>query len=244
MMIDRKREDMTLGPDLYAEWRSSEIGEATDRLERRLLLELIGDVKGKQVLDVGCGDGVLGVELAIRGAQVSGIDVSEAMIRGAGERARQQGLDIAFEVAAAQQLPFSAARFDCVTAVTILCFVDDAVPVFREVARVLRPGGRLVIGELGRWSSWAAMRRVRGWLGSPVWRHGRFRSARELRLLAEQAGLRVEIVRGAIYYPRWRFAARLLAPCDAMLSRLGTLGAAFIALSARKPSVIGEKSEP
>jgi ubiquinone biosynthesis O-methyltransferase len=232
----------TLGPDLYAEWRRSTIGEITDQLERRLILELIGDVTGKQVLDVGCGDGMLAVELAIRGAQVTGIDASETMIRAARERARREDADVPFEVAAAQRLPFPEARFDRVTAITILCFVDDATPVFREIARVLRPGGKLVIGELGRWSSWAAMRRIRAWLGSPVWRRGRFRSARELRSLAEQAGLQVEIVRGAIYYPRWRFAASLLAPCDAMLGRLGTFGAAFVAVSACKPPVIGKKN--
>lgn len=237
-MTDRRAAVAALGPDLYVEWRESRIGEITDRLERRLIMGLLGEVNGAQVLDVGCGDGALAAELASRGAQVIGIDVSEAMIRAARERARRQSADVAFEVASARQLPFPDARFDSATAITILCFVDDAAPAFHEIARVLRPGGRLVIGELGRWSSWAAMRRIRGWLGSPVWRRGRFRSARELRSLAEQAGLQVEIVRGAIYYPRWRCAARLLASYDEALGRMGTFGAAFIALSARKPAAI------
>ncbi|WP_137128515.1 hypothetical protein [Roseomonas sp. HF4] len=59
------------------------------------------------------------------------------------------------------------------------------------MARVLRPGGRLVIGELGRWSLWAARDRIRGWLGSRLWRRSAFHSAADLRRAAEGAGLLV-----------------------------------------------------
>lgn len=221
-----------MGPEAYARWRASEIGAITERLESRLILELVGDVAGRQVLDVGCGDGAFAFELAKRGAIVTGIDASAAMIDAAKARARQHNVDITFQVAVAEHLPFPVEQFDLVTAITILCFVDDASPVFREVARVLRPGGQFVIGELGKWSTWAAARRMRAWLGSRLWRQGRFRTANELRDLAEQAGLKVECVRGAIFYPRWGLAARLLAPFDPALGRFTTIGAGFVALSA------------
>lgn len=224
-----------MGPEAYARWRASDIGAITERLESRLILELVGDVAGRRVLDVGCGDGTFALELAKRGAIVTGIDASAAMIDAARARAKQHNADITFQVAVAEHLPFPAEQFDVVTAITILCFVDDAPPVFREIARALRPGGRLVIGELGKWSTWAAARRVRAWLGSRLWGRGRFRTANELRGLAEQAGLEVETVRGAIYYPRFGLAARLMSPCDTMLGRLTTVGAGFVALSAAKP---------
>jgi ubiquinone biosynthesis O-methyltransferase len=206
----------------------------TERLESRLILDLVGDVKGRKVLDVGCGDGAFAVELAKRGAIVTGIDASAAMIEAAKDRATEARIDVAFQVGAAEHLPFPPERFDIVTAVTILCFVDDAHPVFREIARVLRPGGRLVIGELGKWSTWAAVRRVRAWLGSRLWRIAHFRRAGELRSLAEQAGLKAETVRGAIFYPRWNMAARLISPLDPLVGRHTTIGAAFVALSASK----------
>ncbi|MDJ0947337.1 MAG: hypothetical protein QNJ94_00300 [Alphaproteobacteria bacterium] len=57
------------------------------------------------------------------------------------------------------------------------------------MARVLRPGGRFVIGKLHKWSSWAAQRRLRAWLGSALWRRGRFRTAGELGRLAQIADL-------------------------------------------------------
>lgn len=228
-----------LGPEAYARWRASTVGAITERLERRLVLELIGEVRGRSVLDVGCGDGDLAVALSKAGARVVGIDSSEAMIEAARQRAAREGVQAGFQVATAQQLPFAPESFDLVVAVTILCFVEDAAPVFREMARVLRPGGQLVIGELGRWSSWAAMRRLRAWLGSPLWRKGRFRTAGELRALALQAGLTPRSLRGAIYYPRCAPAARLLAPCDPALGRVTTLGAAFLALQATKPPEMG-----
>lgn len=223
-----------LGPDVYDRWRASEIGATTEQLESRLILELAGEVSGCKVLDIGCGDGTFAVELARRGAIVTGIDASPAMIDAARARAAQHNVDVTFQVAQAERLPFAAGQFDVVTAITILCFVDDAGPVFSEIARVLKPGGRLVIGELGRWSTWAAARRVRAWLGSRLWRLGRFRTAKELCGLAEQAGLSVETVRGAIFYPRSRLAGRLMAAADPALGRLTTIGAAFIALSAVK----------
>lgn len=226
-----------LGPDVYARWRTSEIGAITERLEGQLVLELLGDVNGCRVLDVGCGDGEFALELTRRGAIVTGVDASAAMIDAAKDRAKLHNANITFQVAVAEHLPLPAEQFDIVTAVTILCFVDDAAPVFGEIGRVLRPGGRLVIGELGKWSTWAAGRRIRAWLGSRLWRRGRFRTANELRGLAEQAGLVVRDMRGAIYYPRWSLAARLLSPFDPALGRLTMIGAGFVALSAVKPAV-------
>ncbi len=106
-----------------------------------------------------------------------------------------------------------------------------------EMARVLRPGGRLVVGELGRLSIWAAWRRVRTWLGSTTWRRAPFFTSRELKGLAEGAGLVPGRVRGAVFYPPAGLAASVLAPLDQLLGRVTTVGAAFVALAAEKPGV-------
>ena len=216
--------------DAYARWRTSQLGRITDALEQDLILELIGTVDGKQVLDVGCGDGVLSFELARQGAKVTGLDADPTMIAAARKRGEADRASVRLVEGRAERLPFADASYDIVVAVTVLCFVPDAKAAVAEMARVLRPGGRLVVGELGRWSLWAGIRRLRGWFGSPTWRAATFRSASELRALVGNSGLVVEAVRGAIFYPPIGAFAHLFARVDARLGRLTSFGGAFVAI--------------
>ena len=103
------------------------------------------------------------------------------------------------------------------------------------MVRVLKPGGRLILGDLGRWDLWAAQRRLKGWLGSDLWRAARFRSRAELLALATEAGVADATVTGAVYYPPFGWAARVMGPIDPWLGRWTTLGAAFLVLSATRP---------
>ena len=220
----------------YAGWRASTLGRITDRLEDALLRDLLGDVAGRAVLDLGCGDGKLAVRLAALGARVVGLDADPAMLRAAASRAAAAGVSVQFATGRAEVLPFMAGRFDLVVAVTVLCFVPDAEAAFREITRVLRPGGAVVIGELGRWSLWALRRRIRGWLGNRLWRAAHFRTGGELRRLAEGAGLQVRAVRGAVFYPPVAALACAMAPLDPWLGRITAIGAAFVALRAEEPA--------
>ncbi|MGM0558909.1 MAG: class I SAM-dependent methyltransferase, partial [Myxococcota bacterium] len=73
------------------------------------------------------------------------------------------------------------------------------------------------------------------WLGDQTWRAARFRTRSELRSLAEEAGLSVRHVEGAIHYPPSACLAERMAKFDATMGRLGAPGAAFIGLSADAP---------
>ncbi len=223
---------MAIGPDAYAAWRTTSLGAITEALELRLILNLMGELRGARVLDAGCGDGALVCAAALRGAEATGIDPDAAMIVAGRSRANKAGVKATFLDARVERLPFPIASFDAVAAITVFCFVPDAAGAMRKMARVLRPGGHLVIGELGCWSAWTALRRLRGWTGSATWKAARFRTAAELRALAEQAGLTVTAIRGAVFYPPIGMLARALAPIDPWLGGLTTCGAAFIALSA------------
>ena len=232
--MSRATAPTTIGPDAYGSWRSTSLGAVTEGIEQRLILEMMGDLKGARVLDVGCGDGTLACAAASRGAVVTGLDPDPAMVAAGRARPARDGLEVEFMDGRIERLPFADGSFDVVVAVTVLCFVADARAAVREMARVLRPGGRLVLGELGRWNLWAAIRRLRGWSGSPIWKAARFRTAGTLRALAEQAGLRTTTIRGAVFYPPIGLCARLVASLDGWLGRITTTDAAFIALAAIK----------
>jgi len=191
---------------------------------------MLPSLEGRKVLDVGCGDGELTEKLAKLGADVTDIDANPDMIAAA--QHRHAGT---YRVADAAALPFADDTFDAVTAVTVLCVCDDPKKLVGEITRVLKPGGSLVIGELGKWSLWALSRRLRGLVGNRMWSEAHFFTMTELKTLAADAGLHVRTARGAIFYPPLGLSTVFLSEIDPALGRVfGGLGAAFISLSAQK----------
>ena len=103
------------------------------------------------VLDVGCGSGRLAVELVRSGAAVTGIDVSEARLAAARERARQAGVDIGFLHAdMTEPLPFGDGAFAAAVSRLSLMIASDPEAVLRELARVVAPGGPVVTAVWAR----------------------------------------------------------------------------------------------
>ena len=228
-------------PSAYDRWRRSRLGQITDALEQDLLLGLIGPMAGLRVLDVGCGDGQWAITLAKAGARVYAIDTDSRMLDAARRRFEAEAVEVHLDESDAKSLPFESESFDIVTAVTVLCFTREPERALAEMARVLKPDGRLVIGELGRDSVWALWRRARGWLGHTIWRAARFWTAGELRGLVTTAGLSVATVRAGVFYPPIGLIAAALAPLDRWLGRWLVTGGAFLVLVAKKSS--DEESE-
>jgi SAM-dependent methyltransferase len=109
-------------------------------------LALCGDVSGLRVLDVGCGNGYFSRELAMRGARVTGIDISPRMIAHARRLESTAPLGVEYQVldSAALRAHFSEQSFDMATSCLALQDMPDVERVLRGVRRLLRPGGRLV----------------------------------------------------------------------------------------------------
>jgi SAM-dependent methyltransferase len=106
---------------------------------------LLGDVTGLRVLEVGCGSAPCSRWLAAHGAHAVALDLSAAMLRHAAALGAATGLPVPLVQAGAERLPFGDASFDAVcSAFGAVPFVAEPDRVMREVARVLRPGGRWV----------------------------------------------------------------------------------------------------
>ncbi len=114
--------------------------------EMRFLLERIQP--GDTVLDMGCGTGRFTIPMAAHGARVTGYDISPAMLERLQAGAREQGRHVELREGDMAHLPFEDESFDVVTSMLALMHVpvEDRRQVFAEVARVLTPGGRLVLG--------------------------------------------------------------------------------------------------
>jgi 2-polyprenyl-3-methyl-5-hydroxy-6-metoxy-1,4-benzoquinol methylase len=107
---------------------------------------LLGDARGKRVLDYGCGHGMASVVLARHGANVTGIDLSTGYVEEARRRAAANEVAAEFRQADAEHLPFPDASFDAVWGCAILHHLDLR-QAGAELHRVLRPGGIAVFCE-------------------------------------------------------------------------------------------------
>lgn len=222
----------------YDAWFQTPLGKLCGELERRVVLQLAVVKAGEKVLDTGCGTGYFTLVLARAGAEVTGIDLSEAMVARARDNARREGLKAEFITGDAVQLPFPPASFDLVTGVTTLCFAEAPERVLREARRVLKPTGRVVIGELNALSPWAVGRRVKGHACPSSYRHAHFFRPAELERLLTESGFLVTERRTLLYFPPLN--SRLLLSSYQWFERTGARlfpgGGAFITVSAaRRP---------
>jgi SAM-dependent methyltransferase len=113
-------------------------------LEREL--QLLGNVKGQRVLDLGCGGGQCCIAFARQGAIVTGVDISEAQLAYARRLAKHEAAAVQFVQGSAEDLAALAVEaYDLVFSANTLAYVADAAASLVECRRVLKPGGRLVL---------------------------------------------------------------------------------------------------
>ncbi|MDA8107199.1 MAG: class I SAM-dependent methyltransferase [Betaproteobacteria bacterium] len=213
MSADPKIEPFELFHRRYDEWfERHEAAYLSELLAVRALLPLRG-----RGLEIGVGTGrfagPLGVEF--------GIDPAAEMLG----YARSRGVCVA--AAVAEALPFADAAFDYTLVVTTICFVDDPTAMLREAARVLRPGGALVIGLIDRESP-LGRDYVAHQAENVFYRDAKFYSAAEVGALLAQAGFSDAIWLQTLTQPLSE--AREIEPLAE-----GTGRGAFLVVRARTP---------
>jgi SAM-dependent methyltransferase len=121
----------------------------SDNLERPSIKQLIGDISGARVLDLGCGSGKYSLWFAELGAQVTGLDLSQTMITLAQDKARERNVQADFRVADIREgLPVRKDEFDLVFTGTALHYVEDIDAAMKQVARGMKPEARFVASVL------------------------------------------------------------------------------------------------
>ena len=187
---DRKRHALELFAGLPRAYdrMGAALSFGQDPRWRRALVSAIGPHPGMRVLDVATGTGMVAFALASKGAEVTGLDQSEDMLagarRGAAEHPELAGR-LTFNQGEAERLPFPDQAFDALSFTYLLRYVDDPAATMRELARVVKPGGRIGMVEFGVPESpplkalWRVYTRIGlptlGRLVSPAWQNvGRF----------------------------------------------------------------------
>lgn len=164
-------------------------------------------LKGKRVLDAGCGGGLLAEAMTARGAVVTGIDMGEAPLAVARDHMRTSGLEIDYRRTTIEALALELAEhFDAVTCLELLEHVPNPFSVVAACAALVRPGGDVVFATLNRnpksyLFAILAAENILRLLPRGTHRYGRFIKPRELRTWGRRTGLSAVDLSGMHYNP-------------------------------------------
>jgi len=164
-------------------------------------------LNGKNVVDIGCGGGILSESMAKRGANVTGIDLSEKALKVADLHSLETGVRVHYELIAAEELAErEAGQFDIVTCMEMLEHVPDPAAIVAACAKLAKPGGRVFFSTINR-NPKAYLHAVIGaeyilrLLPKGTHDYAKFITPAELSQFARQAGLTVNGLKGMGFNP-------------------------------------------
>ncbi len=141
----------------YDSWYGTEFGRYADDLEKRLIIQFARPKKGEKVLDVGCGTGTYGSEFSKMGLEVTCLDMSKRMLN----IAKTKSKNIDTILGNVEDMPFEDNTFDLIVGITLIEFLPKPEKAIREMRRVLKDDGRIILGVLNRFSLFALHERIR-----------------------------------------------------------------------------------
>jgi ubiquinone/menaquinone biosynthesis C-methylase UbiE len=217
-------------PERYEAWFRTPAGALVRRVEGEVVLDLLDPRPGETLLDVGCGTGVFTTDFIAAGAGVVGLDISRPMLH----RAVAKTTPVRFSPLQAdmRHLPFSDRVFDKTVSITALEFIEDAATAIRELFRVTRPGGYILVATLNSLSPWADRRNTKTRRGQRhILESAFYRSPGDLLAFSPHPGL----VRTAVHFHKDDDPATALA-AEERGRLFGSDAGAFVAVRWQKPA--------
>ena len=162
---------------------------------------------GKNVIDIGCGGGVLSESMARKGAKVTGIDLSKKALKVADLHSLESGVEVRYKhIAAEEMAEQEAGQFDVVTCMEMLEHVPDPASIVRAAAKLVKPGGHVFFSTLNRnpksyLFAVIGAEYVLRMLPRGTHDYGKFITPAELAQFVRQAGLQLDGLKGLTYNP-------------------------------------------
>ena len=167
-------------------------------------------LSGKKVVDVGCGGGILAESMARKGANVTGIDLSDKALKVADLHSLESGISVRYEKIAAEELAArEAGQYDVVTCMEMLEHVPDPSSIVRACATLTKPGGQIFFSTLNR-NPKAYLLAILGaeyllrMLPRGTHDYAKFITPAELARFTREAGLEINGLKGLSYNPLTR----------------------------------------
>lgn len=174
---------------------------------RLALIDKHVGLNGKRVIDIGCGGGILAESMAVRGAVVTGIDLSEKPLKVAQLHLLESGQKVDYRLVAAEEIAQQEGNsFDCVTCMEMLEHVPDPLSTVRAAATLVKPGGWVFFSTLNR-NPKSFLFAILGaeyllnLLPKGTHEYRRFITPAELAAMSRDAGLTVSEFTGMTYNP-------------------------------------------
>jgi 2-polyprenyl-6-hydroxyphenyl methylase/3-demethylubiquinone-9 3-methyltransferase len=164
-------------------------------------------LNGKKVLDVGCGGGILSESMALRGAQVTGIDLGEKALKVAKLHKLESGVEVDYRLVSAETMAEEApAGFDVVTCMEMLEHVPDPAAIVAACSRLVKPGGHVFFSTINRnpksyLFAVIGAEYVLNLLPKGTHEYSKFIKPSELSAFCRDAGLDVVDLMGMSYHP-------------------------------------------
>jgi 2-polyprenyl-6-hydroxyphenyl methylase/3-demethylubiquinone-9 3-methyltransferase len=162
---------------------------------------------GKNVIDIGCGGGILAESMAKKGANVTGIDLSDKALKVADLHGLESGIAVNYKKIAAEQMASEeAGQYDVVTCMEMLEHVPDPASIIRACFTLAKPGGHVFFSTLNRNAksylfAIIAAEYVLQMLPKGTHDYAKFITPAELSQAIRNAGLQVDSIRGMSYNP-------------------------------------------